>query len=235
MREWGRESSLNWGLALSLLLHVLFWAASQIESLPDLSIHLPEPAMEVDLVREEPKPPPPPPPPPPPQEPPKPPPSKVEPPARDPVPVPQLRPGKLAEKAAAPKQAAPSPGVSFEKAPPPTVAVGEMTQTAQDMVLAQVLKMWNFDTEPAKGTNFTISMSVIVNKDGTLADALHKNAPWNPQLAIRGYDRINDGYVKRAMESMLLALRLAQPLALPPDDGKGWPRRMVIRFRPGDL
>ncbi len=44
-----------------------------------------------------------------------------------------------------------------------------------------------------------------------------------------------DGTVRRALESMLLALRMAQPLQLPPDDGKGWPRRMVISFRPGDL
>ena len=230
--SFSRQSSLNWGLALSLLLHVLFAIISQIDSIPDFSIHFPEPTMEVELVREEPKPPPPPPQP----EPPRPPPQAQTNNHPGEVPTPQLRPGKLAEKSLAPKQPSPAPGVSFERKPPAqTIAVGDLSQTAQDMVLSQVLKLWRFNTDGLKGSNFTISMFITINRDGTIGGALHKDAPWNPKVAIPGYDKITDTYGKHALESMLLALKMSQPLQLPPDDGKGWPRRMTIQFRPGDL
>lgn len=228
--DWDRDATLHRGLALSLLLHLLLVAIWQLDALKGMTIFPSEPAMEVEIVRDQPKPTPPPPPQPVPS------PPKPEMARPDPVPVPQLRPGKLAEKSSAPKTAAPAARDGRDgKVPPPVAPVGELSQTAQDMVLAQVVKLWRFDTEPAKGSDLTISMSIVVNRDGTLGDAMHKNAPWNPRAAIRGYDQLSDPYVRRALESLLLALRLAQPLQLPPDDGKGWPRRMVIRFRPGDL
>ena len=228
------DASLHWGLALSLLLHLAFSALSQIDSLADLKLHLPEQSMEVELVRETP-------PPPPPQqaEPQEPPPPRPEPTQLakpNPIPPPQLQKAKLAEKSLAPKQPPQDSGISFERRAPPPVAAGDLSQSAQDYVLSQVLKMWHFDTSAAKGSDLTIAMTILVDKDGTLVGTMNKNAPWNPQAVIRGYDQLPaDSYIRRALESMLLALRLAQPLQLPPDDGKGWPRRMVIRFRPGDL
>lgn len=230
------DASLYWGLALSLLLHLAISVLSQMDGLPDLNFHLPEPVMEVELVRETP---PPPPPPPPQMEPEKPPPPKPEPTQLakpNPIPPPQLQKAKIAEKSQAPKQPPAESGISFERKAPPPVAAGDLSQSAQDYVLSQVLKMWHFDTSAAKGSDLTIAMTILVDKDGTLAGNMNKNAPWNPQAVIRGYDQLPpDSYIRRALESMLLALRLAQPLQLPPDDGKGWPRRMVIRFRPGDL
>ena len=227
------DASLRWGLALSLLLHLAFSILSQIDSLPDLRFQLPEPVTEVELVREMPKPPPPqiqPPEPPPP----KPEPTQLSKP--NPVPPPQLQKAKIAEKSQAPKQPPQESGISFERKAPPPVAAGDLSQSAQDYVLAQVLKMWHFDFSAAKGSDLTIAMTILVDKDGTLVGNMNKTAPWNPQAVIRGYDQLPpDSYIRRALESMLLALRLAQPLQLPPDDGKGWPRRMVIRFRPGDL
>ena len=229
------NTSLHWGLALSLLLHLAFSILSQIDSLPDLRFHSPEPVTEVELVREMPKPPPPPPQ----MEPPEPPPPKPEPTQLakpNPVAPPQLQKAKIAEKSLAPKQPPQESGISFERKAPPPVAAGDLSQSAQDYVLAQVLKMWHFDTSAAKGSDLTIAMTILVDKDGTLSGNMNKAAPWNPQAVIRGYDQLPpDSYIRRALESMLLALRLAQPLQLPPDDGKGWPRRMVIRFRPGDL
>ena len=231
------RTTLNWGIALSLLLHLAFTILSQLDSLPDFNLRQPEQVMEVEMVRE---PPPPLPPPPPPKvmEQPPPPPPRPEPaqaPSHTPVAPPPLHRARIAEHSSAPKQPPQDQGISFEnrKSAPPKA--GELSQSAQDFILAQVLRMWRFDTNPAKGSNLTISMTILVNRDGTLNDAMNKNAKWNPGAVIRGYDQLPDGYVKHALESMLLALRLAQPLELPPDDGKGWPRRMVITFRPGDL
>lgn len=225
------KTSLHWGLALSLLLHLAFSALTRIDSLPDLSFQLPERTMEVEVVRETP-------PPPPPQEPPSPPPQRPEPtqlaPVR-PVAPPQLQRATIGEKSATPKQPAPAPGISFDSKVKPAPPPGELSQSAQDFILGQVLRMWRFDSTVVKGSDLTISMTILVERDGTLSGAMNKNTPWNPRAVIRGYDELPDGTVKRALEAMLLALRLAQPLDLPPDDGKGWPRRMVIRFRPGDL
>ncbi len=229
------RTTLNWGLALSLLLHLVFTILSQFDSLPDVNLHLPEQVMEVEVVREKP---------PPPkaieQSPPAPPPQRPEPPPQQqpakPVAPPQLQHAPIAEQSSAPKRpAAQDQGISFERRNTPPPKVGELTQSAQDFILAQVLRMWRFDTSILKGSDLTLSMTILIERDGTLSDTLNKNAPWNPSAVIRGYDQMPDGTIKRSLESMMLALRMAQPLQLPPDDGKGWPRRMIIRFRPGDL
>lgn len=232
--SWDNRTSLLRGLALSLLLHLAFTALTQVDSLPDFHRTPPEQAMEVELVRE----PPPPPPPPPVMQPPAPPPPRPEPTqmaSPKPVAPPQLIRAPQAEKSAAPKQAPVESGISFNNKAKPAPAPGELSQSAQDHILAQVLRMWRFDNTAFKGSDNAITMIININRDGTLADAMHKNSRWNPSAVIRGYDQMPDGPVRRALESMLIAIRTAQPLQLPPDDGKGWPRRMVIRFRPGDL
>lgn len=248
------SGSLRWGLILSLLLHLAFVSLVYPELLPDFERSPPEKTMEVELVKEpepkpkpeqkpetkpepkpeqkpepEPKPEPKPEPPPPPQKP------KPEPPKPKPalVPPPQLERGAIADKSSAPKPST-TGGISFESRPS-ALPAGELSQTTQDFILAQIIKMWRFDFAAGKGRNFGMTLLIHINRDGTLTDGLHKNAPWNPQSVIRDYDQLPDGYVKRAMESMLLALKMAQPLELPPDDGKGWPRRMVLRFRFDDL
>lgn len=214
-----------------MLLHLAFTALTQVDSLPSFHRGPPEQAMEVEVVREAP-------PPPPVMEPPAPPPPRPEPTqlaSPKPVAPPQLVRAPPAEKSAAPKQAPLESGISFSNKAKPAPPPGDLSQSAQDLILAQVLRMWHFDNTAFKGGNDTITMIININRDGTLAETMHKNSPWNPNTVIRGYDQMPDGPVRRALESILLALRTAQPLQLPPDDGKGWPRRMVIRFRPGDL
>jgi len=107
---------------------------------------------------------------------------------------------------------------------------GDLSQSAQDFLQAQVMRLWHFDPVPLKGKKVVISAVIEINADGTLAGAMNRAAPWNPGAVITGYERMPDGPIRRALESYLLALRMAQPLTLPPDDGKGWPRRMLLRL-----
>ncbi|KIL99409.1 TolA protein [Paramagnetospirillum magnetotacticum MS-1] len=237
-------------LALSALLHVLVTLILQIESLSALIPERTERSMEVEVIPEPLKPEPPKPvAPPPPQEPPLPetPPEapKVQtapPPPPLPIQRPQLQPAPLAEKSKAPKSepakpALQSPGLStdtgtFTRSAP---AAGELSQNIQDKVLAQVVRMWHFNSAALRGSDIILSASLLVNRDGTLSGPMHKDAPWNPDAAIRGYSRLPEGTTKQMMETFLVALRMAQPLQLPPDDGKPWPRHMMLRFKPGDL
>lgn len=233
-------------MGLSVLLHVLVTVLLQMDG---LSLRLPdwsERTIEVEVVAEPPpKPVPPPPPPPPPPEPPK----AVAPP-EPPLPLqrPQLQPAPTAERSSAPRPAPrpeparpaapqPAPGLSAETGnfAHPAPAAGDLAQSAQDKVLAQVLRMWHFDSSLLRGSNTVLSATLIVNRDGTLSGPMHKDAPWNPDAVIRGYSSMPDGTPKRMLDTFLLALRMAQPLQLPPDDGKPWPRRMLLRFKPGDL
>lgn len=236
--SWRNRTTLNWGLVLSLLLHLAFFIWSLSDRLPDLTSPPPDHAMEVEVVRETPPlPPPPPPPPPKPPEPPPPKPPEPPPPQQSarPVAAPQLQRAHIAEQSSAPKPPTPDTGISFQRLTTAPPKAAELSQSAQDFILAQVLRMWRFDPTPLKGSNLTLYMTIQVGRDGTLDGPMNKNAPWNPAAVIRGYDQMPEGTVKRVLVSMLLALRLSQPLELPPDDGKGWPRRMMIRFRPEDL
>lgn len=238
-------------LALSVLLHLLVTLLLQSGVLSNLDISPQEHSIEVDLVTA------PPPPKAPPERPAAPPAPQAEPAAepqqpaaapQPPLPVqrPQLEPAPLADKSTASK---PSP--KTETAKParngtglavdsgsvsrPAQAAGDLSQSAQDMVLSQVIRMWHFDPVALRGTRTVLTATLLVNQDGTLSGPMSKNAPWAPGEVIDGYDNMPDGTNRRMLETFLLALRVAQPLRLPPDDGKPWPRRMVLRFRPGDL
>lgn len=235
-------------LALSALLHLLVTLALQVNDLSALLPRRAERTMEVEVVPEpaRPTPAPQPPPPPPPPEAPQPP--KAQPAPEPPLPLqrPQLQTAPLAEKSTAPhpsprpepaKPALPAPGLSADSGAfsRPAPAAGDLAQSAQDKVLAQVLRMWHFNSATLRGTNTVLSATLVVNRDGTLSGPMHKDAPWNPDVVIKGYSTLPDGTNRRMLETFLLALRMAQPLQLPPDDGKPWPRRMLLRFRPGDL
>lgn len=235
-------------LALSALLHLLVTLWLQSGELSALLPKREEPVMEVEVVTEpppkpaRPKPPPRPEPPAPPEQ------SKPNPSPDPPLPLqrPQLEHAPPAEKSAAPvagmkrdlaKPAARGPGLAVDSgsvarsAP----AAGDLSQSAQDMVLAQVVRMWHFDPLSLRGSRTVLTATLLVNRDGTLSGPMSKNAPWAPDEVIDGYGKMPDGTNKRMLETFLLALRMAQPLRLPPDDGKPWPRRMMLRFRPGDL
>lgn len=236
-------------LGLSALLHLLAALMIQTDKLPSLFPQSSERSMEVEVVPEPPKPPIPAPramPEPPPE------PPKPQPTPPQPLQHPQLQQAPLAEKSAAPR---PSPRPEPPRTEPgqhaktstrlslasdpntkPAQAAGNLSQSIQDKILAQVLRMWHFKSSELRGSNAVLSAELLVNQDGTLAGLMHKDAPWNPGEVIAGYSALPEGSTgKRVLETFLLALRMSQPLQLPPDDGKPWPRRMLLRFKPGDL
>ena len=234
------DRRLMTALILSAVLHLLVALAMQVSDLSALLPERIERSMEVEVIPEPPRSPPIPAPQP---EPPKPPPTPESP---MPIQRPQLQPAPLAEKSVAPrpsprpepvKAATTAPGLSADTGSfsRPAPAAGDLAQSAQDKVLAQVVRMWHFDSALLRGTNTVLTATLVVNRDGTLSGPMHKDAPWKPDLVIKGYSALPDGTTRRMLETFLLALRMAQPLQLPPDDGKPWPRRMLLKFKPGDL
>jgi hypothetical protein len=244
-------------LLLSALLHLGFALGTWLVELRDIHSPAVEQVVDAELVMEpqKPKPAPAPKPEPPKPEPPKPEPPKPEAPKPEAPPKPEHRPepiapvqlqrARVAEKSSAPAPSRPAirpagdTGLFMSDSPDAKAEAlaknaGELTQSAQDFILAQFIRMWHFNFRAARGHNFSIGAAIVINRDGTLAGPMSKNAPWDPEAVIPGYNSMS-GYPKEALESFLLALRMAQPLDLPPDDGKGWPRRMVLKFRLDDL
>jgi hypothetical protein len=258
-------------ISLSIVMHILLvyvllneellWAKLKVADVPQLN---------VELVPETPKPPPPKPPPPqidePKPEQPKaevpkpdaPKPEAVEPPKPPspqlPLTIPQLVPGRLAERSSVPHPAprngaggedhalAMASGPGFTLLPKELAKAGrpgstgqegpELTQSEQDVILAQVLKYWNVNFHAPEAHGLVLEGVFYVQADGTLASPFNKSDPWNPAAVVKGYAelaRSGTSFRKDVMDGFLLALRLCQPLQLPTSKG-AWPRKVVIRF-----
>jgi hypothetical protein len=172
-------------------------------------------------------------------------------PARQPPPPltrPQLIPGRIAETSSVPNPAARNgaagtsralslstadgPGPKAEAKSGPVGVSGplgpELTQSEQDFILAQIMKYWRVDFHAPEARGLSLSGVFYVLADGTLASPVNKNDPWNPAAVVEGYNGLG-AYRRDAVDGFLLALRLAQPLQLPPSKGN-WPRKIVIRF-----
>ena len=81
-----------------------------------------------------------------------------------------------------------------------------------------------------------LEATIEINQDGTLQYPLGRDDPWNPNGIIAGYAqmaRLGYSYRREALEGFLLALRLSQPLKVPP--GGKWPKWMKLRFAFDDL
>jgi len=166
---------------------------------------------------------------------------------------PQLAPAPLAAHSSAPSHvsspAEPSHGAApavlslagkdAEKTRPATSngpERGTLTQSEQDFILSQIMKYWHVDFHSPEGHGLVLRAIILVQADGTLASPMNKNDRWNPAEAIEGYEtlvRRGYSYQREALEGFLLALRLCQPLKLPP--GETWPKQMVLRFAFDDL
>ncbi len=255
-----RRPFSRWALFLSVLLHVLLVIALLDEALIWGRLkHEAETTVEVELVPApappKPNPPPPPPAAPPPQatpppEPPPPVPAHTALPRSLPPPPPQLSTAPLARHSTGPGRQAGSgaavtavfpvlglePGQSGKAAGRKGEQGGELTQTEQDFILAQIVKYWHVDLHVPEAHGLVLSATIVIEADGTLASPLSKDDPWNPAAVIDGYaGMVAGGYSfrRQAIEGFLLALRLCQPLKLPP--GGEWPRHMTLRFAFDDL
>ncbi|MBI5165403.1 MAG: hypothetical protein HY985_16055 [Magnetospirillum sp.] len=231
--------------SLSLLLHVLAavaWGLHRIPTVPEE-----RPPINADLVAQMPDPRPPPPKP----EPPKPEPPKAEPPKPEPAKAPppkppkempaplHLTPGKLAEKSSSggpERQAAavfraPVHGLSLKSGEAALRPVSGATRTVRDLVLAQVLRYWR---NPARNwaQDPVMSLEVTVRADGKLAEPFGSDDGWNPAAAIEGWPAMLPSDPRRKLlESFYLALRMAQPLDLPPELTAKLPMTVTLDFR----
>ena len=112
----------------------------------------------------------------------------------------------------------------------------ELSQNEQDYVLSQILPYWKVDTKRPEGRGMVLEAIIEINSDGTLMYPLGRDDPWNPNGIIGNYAelvRLGYSYKREALEGFLLALRLSQPIKVPP--GGKWPKWMKLRFAFDDL
>jgi hypothetical protein len=112
----------------------------------------------------------------------------------------------------------------------------ELSQNEQDFVLSQILPFWKVDTHRPEGKGMVLEATIEINPDGTFQFPLGRDDPWNPGGIIAGYAqmaRLGYSYKREALEGFLLALRLSQPIKVPP--GGKWPKWMKLRFAFDDL
>jgi hypothetical protein len=114
----------------------------------------------------------------------------------------------------------------------------ELTQTERDFILAQIIKYWRFNYETLSETDLTLNGNVTVLANGMLAAPFNGNQPWSPETVLPQYKesiKTKNWFAKDLLESFYLALRLSQPLDLPPGSEKTWPRLISVSFRLKDL
>ena len=112
----------------------------------------------------------------------------------------------------------------------------ELSQSEQDFVLAQILPYWKVDTHRPEGKGMVLEAILEINADGTFLHPLNYHDAWNPEQVIANYaelSRLGYSYRRQALEGFLEALRLSQPIKVPP--GGKWPKWMKLRFAFDDL
>jgi len=242
------------GLVLSLLFHALLvWLLQQEDWLDFLKPKPPAPPMEMAMII--PPPPPPPRPQPEPQAqplppPPEPPQLKAAPLAeKSTAPAPRNAPIRRSEPAPPVARAPePLPGPAVRPVPPVPVAPAdmaaavqrapEMAQSEQDFFLRQIVTNWIIDLDAPQFRDIAVGGSYVVLPNGMLAPPFGKNDPWDMRRMVRDWDLIvstrEAQHFRTAAETFLRAMRLSQPLQLPPDFGPN-PKRMTLNFRISDI
>jgi len=149
-------------------------------------------------------------------EPPKPPPQAAKPPPRpwyDEAKV-LLDAGKLGKTSHAASQAIALEGVPREDE---VADAGEATQSERDFLLGQILPLWKRPSFEVPD-EAVIQLTVLVRADGSLGEPFGARQPWNPAIAINHYSDMAPNDPRLALlVGLYSALRLAQPLKLPPE------------------
>ncbi|MEK9968374.1 MAG: hypothetical protein VW600_04505, partial [Ferrovibrio sp.] len=133
-----------------------------------------------------------------------------------------------------PNQQAGAPGSAGGQAGP------TMTQSESDFFLSQIVSAWVIDFDAPQFADLQIFGHYRIMADGMLAPPFGKNDPWDMTKMVENWDRIaNDPRPKAqayrtAIETFLRAMRLAQPLKMPPN-AQGYPKVMELNFRVGDM
>jgi len=116
----------------------------------------------------------------------------------------------------------------------------EMTQSESDFFLSQIVNTWVIDFDSPRFADIRITGVYRVLPNGMMAPPFGKNDPWDMRAMVDGWDLIaNDprpqaAAYRTALETFVRAMRLAQPLAMPPN-ARGYPKILHLDFRIGDL
>lgn len=126
----------------------------------------------------------------------------------------------------------------------PGVAAGAtgaaMTQSESDFFLSQIVSAWVIDFDSPRFADIRIFGRYRVLPDGMLAPPFGKDDPWDMNRMVENWDRIatsprpEAAAYRTAVETFLRAMRLAQPLKMPPN-AEGYPKVLELNFRVGDL
>jgi hypothetical protein len=126
----------------------------------------------------------------------------------------------------------------------PGVAAGEtgptMTQSESDFFLSQIVSAWVIDFDSPRFADIRIFGRYRVLPDGMLAPPFGKDDPWDMGRMVENWDRIATDprpeavAFRTAVETFLRAMRLSQPLRMPPN-AEGYPKVLELNFRVGDL
>lgn len=126
----------------------------------------------------------------------------------------------------------------------PGVAAGEtgptMTQSESDFFLSQIVSAWVIDFDSPRFADIRIFGRYRVLPDGMLAPPFGKDDPWDMGRMVENWERIATDprpeavAFRTAVETFLRAMRLSQPLRMPPN-AEGYPKVLELNFRVGDL
>lgn len=126
----------------------------------------------------------------------------------------------------------------------PGVAAGEsgptITQSESDFFLSQIVSAWVIDFDAPRFADIRIFGRYRVLPDGMLAPPFGKDDPWDMGRMVENWDRIATDprpeavAFRTAVETFLRAMRLSQPLRMPPN-AEGYPKVLELNFRVGDL
>mgnify|MGYP001217448820 CR=1 FL=1 len=112
------------------------------------------------------------------------------------------------------------------------------TQSERDFLMAQILKYWRFNYSTPEALELVLRGNIVVMPNGMLESPFNGAQRWNPHEALPQYAvavQTGNEFLKQILESFYLALRMAQPLELPPNTEVSWPRRISVSFRFKDL
>ncbi len=239
-----------WAVLCALILHLLAAVTLSSDLIPWPVAPEQPPAVTVDLVPappapRKPAPAPVPTPPPPPPSPPKPVPPPEPPPVTRPRPLPppplppklHLHAGRLARHSTAGEARGSGGGMKLGNGGLGSgKGGGDATESERDMILRQILPLWRPPPGFVANPEAVVELRVMVLANGQLASPFAADEAWAPERAIVNYESLPPGSPwRQALVALYLALRLAQPLHLPPALAAKAPFRAVLDFRPADL
>jgi len=114
--------------------------------------------------------------------------------------------------------------------------VGPATQTERDFLLSQVVRHWRNRPNFEWPSDAVVQLRVKVLPNGHLATPFNASEQYVPEVAISGYEGMGRGDPRRALlESLYVALRVAQPFTLTPELKAKAPFDTVLDFKLSDV